>query len=434
MRKIISWIARFLAGIFALLFVITTILALLLTIINRQLFASALYKSALAETMIYERLPALLGRTLTESISYNPCAGNPVACEDNSPELKACYEQVLGNERYNSLAAGKDKPTESEKTKIQGCVDQYGSPEKTVTLGGSDGQSGMPPFMKNLSLSDWEALVNLILPPKEMQIMVEGGLDRLFSYLNGETNAVRLSMTTVKEHLAGQSGIQLIKLFLDGQPACTESELSKINQGLVNGESIYCKPPDNATLLLMLPDLQKQLDQAEKSIPDEVVLIKPPSSDMNPASGPFGSDPMSTIRTLRLILQLSLLVPLLFLSLITIFAVRSFKGWMRWWGIPFFFSGIIALALGFFAQPAMNWFWIMYIVPRTPPYFPADITSLGLELIHALVHIITDRIYFWSTILIVFGLAAWIGSALIKPKRTVDTSEIPLPNENSSYQ
>ncbi|MBU4226371.1 MAG: hypothetical protein KKC71_11210, partial [Chloroflexi bacterium] len=112
MRKVFTFFARFIAAIFAILFVITAVLALLLFNVERQLFNPNLYKRALTEQQIYKHLPGIIGELLTTSMSYNPCAQNPLVCEDISAELRACYTQRLGEERYTALTSGQDQPTE----------------------------------------------------------------------------------------------------------------------------------------------------------------------------------------------------------------------------------------------------------------------------------------------------------------------------------
>ena len=61
MRQFLTVIARLIATLFAILFVFTTILALLLTTFDRLMFNSTLFKKALAEQNIYQRLPEIVG-------------------------------------------------------------------------------------------------------------------------------------------------------------------------------------------------------------------------------------------------------------------------------------------------------------------------------------------------------------------------------------
>lgn len=425
MRTCFTVITRAIATIFAVFFVITSILAILLITIDRQMLKASLFKDALAEQQIYERLPAILGKTITSTVSFNPCAGNPLACEDISPELKTCFQQGVGDERYITIAGGNDQPTGAEQGQIQACVDLYGVPDQTVTLDIPGGQGGMPPFMRNLSASDWETLIKLSLPPQELQSMVEEMLNQLFAYLNSEINTVMIPIIQIRERLSGPKGTELIEQLLHAQPNCTDEELARINVGLGSGETIFCNPPDDETLSMMLPDFQEQLDSIIMEMPDDATLIKPPAPGSPiPGSGPFGADPIASIRTIRLIMRLSPLLPLAFLLLVTLFAVRSIKSWMRWWGIPIFVSGMLALGLGISTLTVFTSAWSMFVVPRIPPYLPADITGIGQELLGSIIRSISGGIILQAIILVGFGLAAWIGSTFLKTK---NQPVVPVP-------
>jgi len=81
--------------------------------------------------------------------------------------------------------------------------------------------------------------------------------------------------------------------------------------------------------------------------------------------------------------------------------------------------------LGISALPALNTAWTMDIVPRIPPFIPADIAGIGLELVRSIVYTITEGIVLWAIILLAFGLAAWIGSSFIKTKNEPDVPVTP---------
>ena len=65
----------------------------------------------------------------------------------------------------------------------------------------------------------------------------------------------------------------------------------------------------------------------------------------------------------------------------------------------------------------------MFIVPRIPPFIPADIAGIGQELVRSIVHTITEVIVLQAIILLAVGLAAWIGSSFIKTK---DKPDVPV--------
>lgn len=429
MRKFITVIARFIAALFAIWFVISTILALLLTTINRQMYNANLIKNALVEQNFYAHLPEIVGIALTSSFVNNPCAQNQLACniDGASPELKACLTTALGTDAYETLGSGQRIPTETELQLAQPCLDQYGNPltdNSQSGMGGSSGGSGMPSFMQNLTAADWQAILTILLPPENLQTMTESTLDQLFAYLNGETDTVTVALDKLKEHLAGRAGTDLITRLINSQPPCSVQALVDIVSGTNNGGLHLCKPTE-VVRPIMISLLQEQLNGVVTELPDQTTIIRPLSPGTLPSgTSPFGADPISTLRIVRLIMRLSALFPLALLLLITLFAVRSLKSWMRWWGIPIFVSGMISFGLGISALPAFNTAWIMFIVPRIPPFIPADIAGIGRELVRSFVHTITAGIVLWAIILIATGLAAWVGSSFIKTRYTM---AMPIP-------
>jgi len=188
----------------------------------------------------------------------------------------------------------------------------------------------------------------------------------VFAYLNGETDSASNSLVKLRERLSGQAGRDAILQLIAAQPLCTDEQLAEMAAGMLGGGEVMviCAPPEEILAILM-PQLQNQLTALVTQIPDKAMIIKP-SSRSAPSSGPLGNDPIKVIRTVRLGLRLSPLLPLGLLLLVTLFGVRSLKGWLRWWGIPFFFAGAIALVPGIAMLPALNWAWNNFLVPRIP--------------------------------------------------------------------
>jgi hypothetical protein len=430
MHKLLTAIARGIAGICAILFVVTTILALLLTTLDRQAFNSTLYKHALQEQNFYEHLPELVGLALTSSSLTDPCAKNPLACniDGASPELQACLTTALGSDAYQAIGSGQRSPSAEELQLAQACLDQFGTGQaaNSQSESGSSGGGGMPPFLQNLKASDWKVILTILLPPAELKTMAERTLDQLFAYLNGQTDTVTVALDKLKGRLAGQAGLDLITQLINSQPPCTVQLLADLATGTNNGGLPLCKPPEQV-LPILIPLIQSQLNAVVTKLPDQVTILKAPTAGTLPrGSGPFGADLISTLRSVRWILRLSPLVPLGFLLLVTIFAVRSFKSWLRWWGIPIFISGVLALPLALLALPGLNMAWTLFIVPRIPPIFPAEVAAIGLELVRSIVHSISTSLIIQSIILFVIGLAAWIGSSFVKTK---NQTKKPLATE-----
>jgi len=197
-----------------------------------------LYKQALAEEGVYERLPAIVGETLVTTSLFNPCEQNPLACKiDNaSPELQTCLKSALGQDAYVAIGSGIRNPSETELQLAQPCLDQFEQPGSITPAV----QSGMPPFMQNLHVSDWETIIRLVLPPQELKLMTEDVLDEVFSFLNAKRDGVKISLVGIKDRLSGQSGVDVIKQFLKAQAPCTQEQLDQISSTTgTEGASLY---------------------------------------------------------------------------------------------------------------------------------------------------------------------------------------------------
>ena len=428
MRKFITKVARFIAAIFAFFFIISTALALILSVINRQGFKADLYKTALAEQDVYKDLPEIIGVALTSNNLSDPCLQNPLICqiEGASPELQTCLMNALGQQVYEEIGNGQRNPSAAELQLSQPCLDLYGSDQTTSRQSGtenSESGSGMPFFFQILTAEDWQFIISNLLPPEDLKTMTDGTLDQLFAYLDGKTDKVTVSLVKIRERLAGQAGADLITHLMNSQLPCTLQELAQIISGIFEGSVVLCKPPE-VMASLEIAVLQNLLKTAAAQIPDTAFLISSPSVITPPSgTGPLGATPIATLLTIRLYLRLSPLIPLIFLLLVTLFAVRSIKSWMRWWGIPILISGVLTLGLGFSMLLVINSIWTNYIVPRIPPFFPPNIVVLGQALVRSILGKITGQIILWAIIILAIGLAAWIGSYYVK----VNTNPVESP-------
>jgi hypothetical protein len=253
-----------------------------------------------------------------------------------------------------------------------------------------------------------------------MKVMAESILDDIFAYLNGDIEQVSVSLVALKDRLTGPAGTDLIMEFITSQPPCTEEELAQMTSETSGENMVICNPPDDM-LPFVVTMLHMQLEDVASELPDEAVIIKPYTPvTSSPGGGPLGDDPLTSIRMVRLILRLTPLLPLVFLLLVTLFGVRSLKDWMRWWGIPLFFSGAITLGLGIASTPALNKVWNQFIEPRIPVFLTTDVVTLGRDLIQYIAHDIIERIILQALVLLLIGLAAWIGSFFIKTKTSLE--------------
>ncbi len=191
--------------------------------------------------------------------------------------------------------------------------------------------------------------------------MTEEAITQIFGYLNGENSDPRLSLLPLKSELASQAGVDAAITIIHAQPPCTLDQLVKMAASF--GQEL-CDPPEQV-LNIAKPIIQAQLKAAAIAIPAEVPLVRPGASPNS----------LGELKTLRLIMRLSPLVPLAFLLGITILVVRSLKGWLAWWGWPLLFAGSFSAFSGFASAPSFRLLVERFLARRLPLTFPPDITN-----------------------------------------------------------
>ena len=296
-------LGKFIAGICAVLFVITGVIALLFFNIERKAFDSTTYKQAFENQNLYARMPSILANTLSATILQN---------------------------------------------------------------------QNTPTFIKTLTLTDWEAAISSMLPPGELKAITDNALDSIFDYINRRTDSVSVSVIPLKSRLIGPSGVELVKQVLRVQPACTTEQLQAIAFGFLSGgDIILCSPPEDV-LTLLTPVIESQIQVLTVAVPDEVTLI---SSVLSGTT----SDPRVRLNNVRLFMLISPLLPAAFLLGITIFAVRSLKDWLMWWGWPVFITGTSALIVALLGSPTIGFIVSRFMQIQAAGLIPPSLLGIMQE-------------------------------------------------------
>lgn len=267
------------------------------------------------------------------------------------------------------------------------------------------------PFLRELAPEDWQNTIAMLLPPEELKATADIALDSTFDYLNGRSNSAAISLLPLKTQLAGPSGMNVVLQILTLQPPCTVEQLTQMALGVLGGQIALCNPPPEA-LNLMTPFLQSQLQTMTTIIPNEVTFI-PGTLSGTP------QDPRLPLNRVRSIIKLTPLLPLLLLIGITIFAVRSLRDWLTWWGWPFMIAGVSSVLIGLVGAPLVGWILQFLIQGQgtipIPPVFVSSIT----ETTSAVARQILIPVMIQGALLGFVGLGMAI-LAMILPGRPVD--------------
>jgi hypothetical protein len=264
----------------------------------------------------------------------------------------------------------------------------------------------LPIAMQGLTVENWENFIRDILPPEDLRGMGEDTLDSLFAYINNESDYAGISLIPLKESMAGEAGTEAVLRLMKTQPDCTAAEIAKITVEFFEGNTSLCNPPPEA-MPLITPIIKAQLQYTAEVIPDLVTLA---SADPSSAEG----DPREGLRAIRLLMRLSPLVPLGILLVLSLLVVRSLRGWLAWWGIPIFITGIIATLISLIGAPFVGLLLLRFLIRNETEYIPPVFLDSGSQMATAIVEQLLKPTLFQGLILTVIGILLIAGMLLLK--------------------
>lgn len=272
------------------------------------------------------------------------------------------------------------------------------------------------PLLKTLTVADWQRSISTLLPPAELKVVADNALDATFDYLNGKTDSAVVSLVPLKAHLVGDAGLQVVIQFLSLQPACTADQLNQMALGLLQGQITLCNPPEEA-IGLMAPFIQAQLQAMTSLIPDQLAFI-PGTNSHTP------NDPRLKLNIVRSAIKLTPFIPVLLLFGIAIFAVRTLREWLIWWGWPLLIAGASSVLIALIGAPLIGWILQLLIQTQGTIFIPAVLAASIGETTSAVASQMLAPVVMEGFILAVLGLGMVVTSMFISTQtRHIDPYE-----------
>lgn len=265
-------------------------------------------------------------------------------------------------------------------------------------------QSQFPVVMRGMSREAWEAFFRSLLPAETLKIMGDEALNSIFAYLNMQTDSAQINLNPLKASMAGEAGVQAVLSLLGTLPECTFNQIAQMSLNLFSGGQIeFCNPPADLYPLLT-PIIQGQLQFTAAAIPDQVTII----------TAPLQNDPRQKLLDARFLMSFTPMFPLVFLLGISLFAVRSLKSWLTWWGRPFLITGLLAFVMSLIGAPVFGVVFERMLINRMSTYLPTILLEYGNDLAAAMVKALLTPILWQGLLLAMIGFGMAVAGYFAK--------------------
>ena len=281
-----------------------------------------------------------------------------------------------------------------------------------ATLSGTLSQNGaLPPFLKELTAEEWQTTIPTLLPPEELRAMTDQTLDSAFDYLNFRSNSVVISLLPIKARLAGEGGMNVVRGFLRTQPDCTLEQLTQMGLGLLSGNIALCNPPEEA-IGFFAPFIQSQLQTITATFPDQIALV-PGTESGTP------NDPRLKLQWVRSGIVFSPFFLFLLLLAIAVFAVRSIRDLLVWWGWPLLITGGLAAIIALVGAPLIGAVLQLIIQIYGAAFLPPLLASAIAETASAVASQMLVPVILQGFVLAAIGLMMIILGMLLRKRERI---------------
>jgi hypothetical protein len=207
-------------------------------------------------------------------------------------------------------------------------------------------------LLNNMTMAEWVALSEMLLPPSWLQEQIEGNINRFFAWIDGARPVpeVNFNLIPLKAALT-QNARSAAEAIVPKLPDCSsnqESSLASTTSAGAAAKVPICNPQDSNLDKVVSEHLTNTFMALGTSLPDHWDLGEQLRRAETGSSGArFTEFDMVRIRSAiwvqsRLTVLL-FLIPLALLSLIVIVTIRSGKSFFRWTGWALIGSGLLTL-------------------------------------------------------------------------------------------
>ncbi|MBI5960059.1 MAG: hypothetical protein HY866_15065 [Chloroflexi bacterium] len=345
---------------------------------------------------------------------------------------------ALAGDTYERMFADEDFYAELAPRVLPALLEGLDSGEEAAN------EISMLQVIDHLSEKEWETISLGLVPPGWVEQEIDRNLNSFMGWLDGEQDLELVFQTEVlRRRLSGPPGENAMQMIAAALPDCTaeeEQQFAAYVDDQADSTFPYCRP-QNSDLVNELGSLLTQLRQdTTEQLPETFDVLEEmreaaqaeamTEQQREHAEKAFSDAELnrfrSGIRLYKRLLPLTLMIPLVLLSLIVIVAVRSSKSFFRWMG-PMLITGSLFTLVPLFLLPfVIN---ELSIEAEIEGGFAAGgalmAEVVGNRMVHLLVGTFTWPILGQSAALIGIGFLFMVLSVLLRypgePRETVPT-------------
>jgi hypothetical protein len=289
------------------------------------------------------------------------------------------------------------------------------TPKDAPEGGPGEAQGGPPPALRALTTEQWTSVLATVLPPDVARTTIERAVRSVFAATAGSESPVTLSLTELRTRLASGAAVDAYFQVARAQPQCTPSQVDEMLAKAAT-DLPACRPPEDV-LAQLRPKIETLLGGLVAQIPDQQDL----SESLSPEA-------LAPLRTTRTALQLSPLVPAVFLLLTAAFAATSRRAIARWLGVVLALAGGAVASGAFLLSPEFERRWEASVAPSIPLYWSPDVVGTLHDLAASLVGSYATGLTLVSACVAVTGLALALAPSLARGVAAPNTPPRAEPN------
>ena len=311
-------------------FILITPLTFLASIVELTYFNTQPFKDAIEELNLYQKLPVIIARQTHHQINLEPSVFEGTGIPDIHEELP--------------LAS---------------------------------------PYLRDLSVRDFEILSQLLLPTDWIKLKTENALEQYYASMGAGIAEpdVRIAMSDIKSRLQGQIGEIFFLTMMRAHPACTQEQLA-VWQSAEYEEPPQCFPGEG-TLHAALPKLRPFIVDMVEEIPDEISLsyMLSVSKTGEPSITTKIQHALTNAWDWRILLRFSPFLVIIFL--VAIGLVASNSQWVtKAFGYSLIGAGLLGFLLAILLWPILSIALRQIVFPQVPTFVVEDLVFVGTDILH----------------------------------------------------